>query len=290
MKTKISAVLLAALTGLSSVTSAADPAATPTSAPAAPAATSPVITELQALIAKVKTKLNAGQKTEEALSAELKEFDALLAAHKTEKTDEVAQVLVMKAMLYAQVFENLDQAQVLLKQLKADFPETEAGKSVDKIIGMLDKQKESLQAKANLKPGGVFPDFKETDIAGKPLSLSNYKGKVVLVDFWATWCGPCVKELPNVIAAYKKYHDKGFEIVGISLDQDRASLDKFIKDNGMTWVQYFDGKGWESKLGQKYGISSIPSTYLLDGDGKIIATDLRGPALEEELAKRLAAK
>src|SRR6476619_559483 len=135
--------------------------------------------------------------------------------------------------------------------------------------------------------GSPFPDFNETDINGKPVSVANYKGKVVLVDFWATWCGPCVAELPNVLKAYQKYHDKGFEILGISLDQDKEKLTGFTKEKNMTWQQYFDGKGWQSKLGAKYGINSMPATFLLDKDGKIIGKDLRGEALEQALANTL---
>jgi peroxiredoxin len=96
-----------------------------------------------------------------------------------------------------------------------------------------------------------------------------------------------VAELPNVIEAYKKYHDKGFEIIGVSLDKDEAAFKAFIAAKGMTWSHYFDGLGWSSKLGQKYGIDSIPATYLIDREGKIIAKGLRGSALQAELEKQL---
>jgi thiol-disulfide isomerase/thioredoxin len=109
-----------------------------------------------------------------------------------------------------------------------------------------------------------------------------------MVDFWATWCGPCVAEFPNVHAAYEKYHSKGFDIVGVSLDEDRAALDGFIKDKGVAWPQYFDGKGWENKLARQYGITSIPATYLLDQNGKIVSVGLRGSALDTELATLLS--
>ena len=94
-------------------------------------------------------------------------------------------------------------------------------------------------------------------------------------------------ELPNVIAAYEKFHDKGFEVVGISLDKSRDALTTFIKENKMPWAQYFDGLGWNNKLSSQLGIHSIPATFLLDGDGKIIAKDLRGDALAEKLATLL---
>jgi len=129
----------------------------------------------------------------------------------------------------------------------------------------------------------------QPDLAGKTIDLAEYKGKVVLLDFWATWCGPCVAELPNVIAAYEKYHGKGFEIVGISLDEDRAALDKFLADKGTTWRQHFDGKGWKNEVAVAYGVQSIPATYLIGPDGKIAAIGLRGEQLHQRLAKLLSA-
>jgi thiol-disulfide isomerase/thioredoxin len=246
--------------------------------------------ELQQLVTKIKAQIQAGRKTEAELAGELQEFDALLAKHKGEKTDDVAQILMMKAMLYVEVFENPTKGAELIRQLKADFPDTKPGQQADRMLAALDRQQEATKVQAALVVGKSFPDFAEKDLAGNPLTLSAYKGKVVLVDFWATWCGPCVGELPNVLAAYKKYHEQGFEIVGISLDEDQAKLTSFLKDQGMTWAQFFDGKRWENKLAVKYGIQSIPATFLLDGEGAIIARDLRGPALDAELARRLAQK
>jgi len=143
---------------------------------------------------------------------------------------------------------------------------------------------------AALKIGTQFPDFSEKDVTGQPLSIANYKGKVVMIDFWATWCGPCRGEIPNVVATYQKYHDKGFEIIGVSLDQDRQKLLDFTKENGMTWQQFFDGQGWNNKLAVKYGIESIPMTFLLDGNGKIIGKDLRGQELTDAVAGAVAGK
>jgi thiol-disulfide isomerase/thioredoxin len=159
---------------------------------------------------------------------------------------------------------------------------------VDSILDDLKKPIQAEQIRNTLVAGTSFPGFDEKDVTGRPLSLASYKGKVVLVDFWATWCGPCVRELPNVIAAYKKYHGKGFEIVGVSLDEDQPTLERFLKENDVTWQQYFDGQKWDNKLAMKYGVNIAPTTYLLDADGKIIGKNLRGPDLEAAVAKALA--
>jgi peroxiredoxin len=96
--------------------------------------------------------------------------------------------------------------------------------------------------------------------------------------------------MPNVVAAYQKYHELGFEVIGVSLDKDEDALKRFVKENKMIWPQFFDGQGWRNALATKYGIQSIPATFLIDGDGKIVAKDLRGRALEAELARRLEKK
>jgi thiol-disulfide isomerase/thioredoxin len=283
MKNKRLIASLALVACLSVMAGRASGEATP------PSVAKPDVTvELRQLVEKTKVKIQAGANTEAALSGDLKEFDALLAEHKDEKTDAVAQVLFMKALLYVQVIKDYDKGGELLKQLKVDFPETKGKQDVDKVLAMIEQQKEAIKIQSALEPGVVFPDFNEKDLAGEPLSIAQFKGKVVLVDFWATWCGPCVAELPNVLAVYKKYHDKGFEIIGISLDQDENALKNFMKEKGIVWPQYFDGKGWDSKLGKKYGIKSIPMTFLLDQEGKIVAKELRGSSLDEQLAKLLS--
>ena len=234
--------------------------------------------ELQQLVQKINSKLKSGKTTEQDLAEDLKGFDTLLAEH------------FMEAMLYAQVFENNSKAMELFQRLKTDFPDTKQAKQTDQIIATLTKQAEASKIQKTLVEGSQFPEFNEKDLAGKPLSVANYKGKIVMVDFWATWCGPCVAELPNVLKVYQKYHDKGFEIIGVSLDEDKDKLTSFIKEKNMKWPQYFDGKGWQNKLAAQYGITSIPATYLLDKDGKIIGKGLRGEKLEEAVGKAVAAK
>ena len=131
-------------------------------------------------------------------------------------------------------------------------------------------------------PVGKPLEIKFTSVDGRAVDLAELKGKVVLVDFWATWCGPCVGEIPHVKEAYEKLHPKGFEIVGISFDKDKAKLESFVKDKGMTWPQYFDGKMWDNDYGKKYGIQGIPAMWLVDKKG-----NLRDPNGRQDLAGKV---
>jgi len=270
---------------------AAAPANGNANPPASSAQPSAVLKQLRKLVDRINGKLQGGVRTQEELAAEFKEFDALLAEHQKEKTDDVAQVAWMKAMLYLQVFQDMGKGKAALKDIAANFPGTKVAAQVPPILANIErveiKQEASRKAMEAMVPGKPFPDFNEKDINGQPLSIAQYKGKVVLVDFWATWCGPCMMELPNVLSTYSKYHSKGFEIVGISLDKDIQALKEFIKTKGMPWAQYCDGDVWESKMALNYGVMGIPATYLVDAKGIIIGKDLRGPALEPAVADAL---
>lgn len=135
--------------------------------------------------------------------------------------------------------------------------------------------------------GAVAPVFSLADTSGNLITSSSVYGKVTLIDFWASWCGPCRRENPNVVAAYTKYHEKGFEILGVSLDKDANRWKKAIKDDALTWNHVSDLKGWETEAGALYGVNAIPFSVLVDANGKIIAKDLRGEELHIKLSELL---
>ncbi|MCK5463969.1 MAG: AhpC/TSA family protein [Bacteroidales bacterium] len=170
------------------------------------------------------------------------------------------------------------------------------GKEADEIEDMLAKLDPSLQASSlvgnvtrtmeilkNVAIGMPAPDFTQNDSLGNPVSLSSFRGKYLLIDFWAAWCGPCRAENPNVVKAYEKYADKGFEILGVSLDHSRDNWLKAVKDDGLTWTQLSDLKYWSNEVAALYGIVSIPGNLLLDPDGVIIRKQLRGDDLHSAL-------
>ncbi len=248
----------------------------------------PVQTELKAVMDRMRAKLEpVDEATEALLKDEIAALDAIVAKHKAGQPDDAAEVLVSKARVYQSYLDNPDAAIAIFRQIKTDFPTTIHAAKADEYIARAEARKVRMAARDSLIPGVTFPAFSAQDIDGNPLSLEQYRGKIVLVDFWATWCPPCREEMPHVIAAYQKYQDKGFEVIGISLDKSLPPLRDYIRKNAMVWRQVCDEKSWDGALVAKYGVLSIPTTFLLDAEGRIVAKNLRGDELDKQIEKLL---
>lgn len=160
-------------------------------------------------------------------------------------------------------------------------------KQSDKPIQNKEAFIQELESVLQLSVGSIAPDFELPTPDGKNIKLSSLRGKYVMVDFWASWCGPCRAENPNVVRMYNQYKGKGFEILGVSLDKDKAKWEGAIAKDQLSWLHVSDLKFWDSKAAKLYGIKGIPFTVLLDKKGRIIAKNLRGTALEQKLQEVL---
>jgi thiol-disulfide isomerase/thioredoxin len=145
-------------------------------------------------------------------------------------------------------------------------------------------EKTQKSGEENIIIGQPFPELEFKDLNGDVMNIANLKGKVVLIDFWATWCGPCRKETPNLLSVYKEFRDKGFEIIGISLDKNLDTLKNYLEDHQIQWPQYYDGKGWDNAISRRFGVNGIPSTVLIDREGVVRYLDVRGTELEMAVA------
>ncbi len=211
------------------------------------------------------------------LTALFNRYDAALRdeqlAFIDQHANDVATAFIAINYLNAKQSTTVDDVQSIYNKLSPRMQQTFYGK---KLASM-------LQLKKSTDVGQVAPDFTLPDVNDKPVSLSSFKGKITLLDFWASWCGPCRAENPNVVNAYKKYHPKGLEILGVSLDKKKENWLAAIAHDQLTWNHVSELKGWDGKVAEQFGIQSIPSNLLLDKEGRIIAKDLR----EEDLMNKL---
>jgi len=204
-------------------------------------------------------------------------FNTIMAEKITKNPDKYASMIAIQGMepdKFADVYKALDAG------LNKKYPSDKGVRMFHDVVEKMLATTIGQQAPEIVLP---TPDDKE-------LALSSLKGKIVLVDFWASWCGPCRKEMPNVVKAYAKFKDKGFEIYGVSLDQDKGRWIEAIQKDGITWPQVSDLKYWDSYAAKLYAVEGIPYTVLLDKEGKIIAKNLRGAELEKAIEKAIAAK
>lgn len=190
----------------------------------------------------------------------------------------IVAVLVLQDMINSKIFDNTELRE-LFKNLSPEVRETYLGQTLEK----------GLSAASSVDVGNKAPLFSAPTPGGEELALEDVLGKVTLVDFWASWCKPCREENPNIVRVYEKYHDKGFNILGVSLDRP-GQRDKWlqaIEDDNLTWNQVSNLMFWQDPVAQKYNIRAIPAAFLLDENGVIVAKNLRGEALERKVAELL---
>ena len=185
--------------------------------------------------------------------------------------------LMILSDLYQQKRIPSNESKKLYQSLSADIQDTPIGKKIN----------EQLEKTSKTDIGEIAPKFSAPNPQGKEVSLEDAMGKITLIDFWASWCKPCRIENPNVVKLYNEYHDDGFNIIGVSLDKSKSKWVKAIKDDQLDWYHISNLKAWSEPIAQKYGIRSIPKTYLIDDEGKIIAKNLRGGELREKVAELL---
>jgi len=215
-----------------------------------------------------------------------KGMDDYMAAYPEQNSESYISLLLIQNMFNSPKFD-LAKTTKIYSNLDSDLKETKIGKDIAlKLKTIQSSQKKKVVAKAEI--GSIAPDFSAKTPQGNIVSLKESLGKVTIVDFWASWCGPCRKENPNVVAIYNELHSKGLNIVGVSLDKDLDSWKQAIEKDKITWVQVSNLKEWAEPIAKQYGIEQIPTTFLLDASGKIVAKDLRDAELKAKVLELLS--
>ena len=238
-----------------------------------------------------KLEANQGQTPEAQLEAK-KRYDALQERQsnairntvRNHKTDPIG----LMALEHLNLTLDRALAQQVIDSTRTLMGHSMAHRTLSQRVAKQRKPQQSARRNDLIKPGMAMPDIELEDPNGKTRALSDLRGKVVLVDFWASWCGPCRRENPNVVRAWNEYKDQGFEVFSVSLDKDLKKWKRAIDQDGLIWPYHIsDLRGWSSSATQLFGISSIPHAILIDKDGTVVATHLRGAQLESELQRLL---
>ena len=186
-------------------------------------------------------------------------------------------------------------AKLLLSQMLMEQGSTQEAISLLESLTGPGNPPWAMQAAQSLLPGlrmigTPAQDFSTRDTQGQPIALTDFRGKVVLLDFWASWCGPCRMSMPGIVDIYNRYHDQGFDIIGISLDHTRQAMELYVNSAGMRWRQISEFSGWTSQMATLYGVQGIPKTFLIDQQGRIAGIDVKGVQLEAYLRRLLSAQ
>lgn len=195
-----------------------------------------------------------------------------------EKTSSYLSALLLERFVNSKIV-NAQEAKTYIAAFEPAIQNSKAAQNISTKIANI-KQPAGME-------GNLAPDFSGPTPSGENLSLKSKMGKVTIVEFWASWCRPCRVENPNLVRTYNKYHDKGLEIVAVSLDKDKASWEKAIADDGLTWNHVSNLKYWQDPIAKLYGVRAIPASFVLDAEGRIVAKGLRGDALDQKIGELL---